>query len=93
MRQLPHVRHLFSEQTYILSVLPAWSVISLDLLTQFTMTTRAFITLNALRAASIVALLLVVASSVVMLVKTKTVSQLFFFDAVSHVIAAGISCE
>ncbi|KAF2736354.1 hypothetical protein EJ04DRAFT_171254 [Polyplosphaeria fusca] len=47
-----------------------------------------FIILNVIRAMNITALGTVVASSVVMLVKTFIVSKFFFFDATSHVITA-----
>ncbi|OCK83629.1 hypothetical protein K432DRAFT_290686 [Lepidopterella palustris CBS 459.81] len=47
-----------------------------------------YIILNILRAMNIIALMAVVAASVVMLVKTFIVSRFFFFDAVSHVITA-----
>ncbi|KAF2273247.1 uncharacterized protein EI97DRAFT_165587 [Westerdykella ornata] len=45
-----------------------------------------YIILNIIRAMNIIALSSVVASSVVMLVKTFVVSKFFFFDATSHVI-------
>ncbi|KAF2266620.1 hypothetical protein CC78DRAFT_577930 [Lojkania enalia] len=45
-----------------------------------------YIILNVLRAMNIITLLSVVASSVVMLVKTFIVSKFFFFDATSHVV-------
>ncbi|ORY10857.1 hypothetical protein BCR34DRAFT_337748 [Clohesyomyces aquaticus] len=45
-----------------------------------------YIILNVIRALNIVTLMSVVASSVVMLVKTFVVSKFFFFDATSHVI-------
>ncbi|KAJ4365052.1 hypothetical protein N0V83_008668 [Neocucurbitaria cava] len=47
-----------------------------------------YIILNVLRGLNIIALASVVASSVVMLVKTFIVSKFFFFDACSHVITA-----
>lgn len=47
-----------------------------------------YIILNIQRAMNIIALASVVASSVVMLVKTFIVSKFFFFDATSHVITA-----
>ncbi|CAA9964098.1 hypothetical protein PTMSG1_07457 [Pyrenophora teres f. maculata] len=47
-----------------------------------------YIILNVLRALNIIALSSVVASSVVMLVKTFIISKFFFFDATSHVITA-----
>ncbi|KAF2642378.1 hypothetical protein P280DRAFT_264089 [Massarina eburnea CBS 473.64] len=45
-----------------------------------------YVILNIIRALNIVALASVVASSVVMLVKTFIVSKFFFFDATSHVV-------
>ncbi|KAF2745661.1 hypothetical protein M011DRAFT_469328 [Sporormia fimetaria CBS 119925] len=47
-----------------------------------------FVILNIVRGLNIIALASVVASSVVMLVKTFVVSKFFFFDATSHVITA-----
>ncbi|EMD68377.1 hypothetical protein GGP41_003409 [Bipolaris sorokiniana] len=47
-----------------------------------------YIILNVLRGLNIIALASVVASSVVMLVKTFIISKFFFFDATSHVITA-----
>ncbi|KAH7355629.1 hypothetical protein BKA66DRAFT_516047 [Pyrenochaeta sp. MPI-SDFR-AT-0127] len=47
-----------------------------------------YIILNVLRGLNIIALASVVASSIVMLVKTFIVSKFFFFDATSHVITA-----
>ncbi|KAJ4331878.1 hypothetical protein N0V87_008815 [Didymella glomerata] len=47
-----------------------------------------FIILNVQRGLNIIALASVVASSIVMLVKTFIVSKFFFFDATSHVITA-----
>ncbi|CAI6338380.1 unnamed protein product [Periconia digitata] len=45
-----------------------------------------YIILNVIRALNIIALCSVIASSVVMLVKTFIVSKFFFFDATSHVV-------
>lgn len=47
-----------------------------------------YIILNTMRGLNIIALASVVASSIVMLVKTFVVSRFFFFDATSHVITA-----
>jgi len=47
-----------------------------------------YIILNGIRAANIIALLASIAASIVMVVKTFTVSKFFFFDAVTHVITA-----
>ncbi|KNG44897.1 hypothetical protein DDE82_004532 [Stemphylium lycopersici] len=47
-----------------------------------------YIVLNVLRGLNIIALASVVASSVVMLIKTFIISKFFFFDATSHVITA-----
>ncbi|KAH6439976.1 hypothetical protein HBI59_138620 [Parastagonospora nodorum] len=47
-----------------------------------------YIILNVMRGLNIIALASVVASSVVMLVKTFIISKFFFFDACSHVITA-----
>ncbi|KAH9876069.1 hypothetical protein J1614_003948 [Plenodomus biglobosus] len=47
-----------------------------------------YIILNVLRGLNIIALASVVASSIVMLVKTFIISKFFFFDATSHVITA-----
>ncbi|MCJ1310578.1 hypothetical protein MMC25_004243 [Agyrium rufum] len=49
-----------------------------------------YITLNVIRVLNIISLLLVVAASFVMLVKTFVVSKFFFFDACSHVVTAGL---
>jgi hypothetical protein len=49
-----------------------------------------YIILNVMRALNIIALASVVASSVVMLVKTFIVSKFFFFDATSHVVTATV---
>ncbi|KAF1960356.1 hypothetical protein CC80DRAFT_466145 [Byssothecium circinans] len=49
-----------------------------------------YVILNIVRALNIIALCSVVASSVVMLVKTFIVSKFFFFDATSHVVTAGV---
>lgn len=53
----------------------------------------AYLILNTIRALNIVGLLLVATASILMLVKTITVSRFFFFDGCSHVITACISCE
>jgi len=47
-----------------------------------------YIILNAIRALNIIGFLLVIAASVVMLIKTSTKSAFFFFDAVTHVFTA-----
>jgi hypothetical protein len=47
-----------------------------------------YIILNVLRGLNLVALAAVVASSIVMLIKTFIISKFFFFDATSHVITA-----
>ncbi|KAF2709178.1 hypothetical protein K504DRAFT_476576 [Pleomassaria siparia CBS 279.74] len=47
-----------------------------------------YIILNVIRGLNIITLASVVASSVVMLVKTFIVSKFFFFDATSHVVTA-----
>ncbi|TKA63509.1 hypothetical protein B0A49_04536 [Cryomyces minteri] len=47
-----------------------------------------YIILNAIRGMNIVGLLAVACASVFMLVKTVTLSNFFFFDAVSHIITA-----
>lgn len=52
-----------------------------------------YIILNVIRVLNIISLLAVIAASSVMLVKTFIVSKFFFFDAVSHVVAVGISSE
>lgn len=54
-----------------------------------------YIILNGIRVANIVALLAVIAGSLVMLVKTSVASKFFFFDAVSHVLTAitGSKCS
>ncbi|EOD51508.1 hypothetical protein GTA08_BOTSDO01162 [Neofusicoccum parvum] len=51
----------------------------------------AYLILNTIRALNIVGLLLVATASILMLVKTITVSRFFFFDGCSHVITACIS--
>ncbi|MCJ1437318.1 hypothetical protein MMC27_006705 [Xylographa pallens] len=55
------------------------------------LTGSGYIILNTIRVMNIIALLAVVAASLVMLVKTFVVSQFFFFDGVSHVITASLS--
>ena len=50
-----------------------------------------FIILNVLRGLNIIGLVAVIIASFAMLVKTFIVSKFFFFDAVSHVITAGLS--
>lgn len=52
-----------------------------------------YIILNTIRVMNIIGLLAVIAASSVMLVKTFIVSKFFFFDGVSHVITAGMSCK
>lgn len=47
-----------------------------------------YVVLNVIRAFNIIALLAVMAASIVMLVKTFVVSKFFFFDGVSHIITA-----
>jgi hypothetical protein len=47
-----------------------------------------FIILNILRGINIICLLAVIAASIVMVVKTFTVSKFFFFDGATHVITA-----
>jgi hypothetical protein len=47
-----------------------------------------FIILNVIRAMNIIGLLAVVAASVIMVIRTFTVSKFFFFDAATHIIAA-----
>ena len=47
-----------------------------------------YIILNGIRVANVIALLAVIAGSIVMLVKTSVASKFFFFDAVSHVLTA-----
>ncbi|KAF1946184.1 hypothetical protein EJ02DRAFT_263554 [Clathrospora elynae] len=47
-----------------------------------------YIILNVMRGLNIIALASVIASSVVMLIKTFIISKFFFFDATSHVITA-----
>lgn len=51
-----------------------------------------YIILNTLRVMNIIGLTAVIAASCVMLVKTFVVSKFFFFDGVSHVISASLSC-
>ncbi|EON68861.1 hypothetical protein W97_08119 [Coniosporium apollinis CBS 100218] len=46
-----------------------------------------YIILNALRVMNIISLLAIIAASVVMLIKTSTKTQFFFFDAINHVVA------
>ena len=55
------------------------------------LTGSGYIILNTIRVMNIIALLAVIAASLVMLVKTFVVSQFFFFDGVSHVITASLS--
>ncbi|KAK5116630.1 hypothetical protein LTR62_007304 [Meristemomyces frigidus] len=47
-----------------------------------------YIILNCIRAMNIIGLLAVITASVLMLVKTSTESNFFFFDAVSHVLTS-----
>ena len=49
--------------------------------------------LNVFRVMNIIALISVIAASLVMLVKTFVVSKFFFFDAVSHLVTAFIARE
>jgi len=57
-------------------------------LSQKSLAGPGYIILNIIRALNIIGFLLVVAASVVMLIKTSTKSAFFFFDAVSHVLTA-----
>ncbi|KAI9716036.1 MAG: hypothetical protein M1828_000503 [Chrysothrix sp. TS-e1954] len=50
-----------------------------------------YIILNVLRAMNIIGLLAVIAASMVMLVKTVTTSNFFFFDGVSHAVTVIIA--
>lgn len=52
---------------------------------------KGYVALNIIRVMNIIALIAVVAASLVMLVKTFMVSQFYFFDGVSHVITAAVS--
>lgn len=47
-----------------------------------------YIILNCIRVLNIIALLAIIAASVVMLVKTTTDTKYYFFDAISHVLTA-----
>ncbi|RDI85311.1 hypothetical protein Vi05172_g4693 [Venturia inaequalis] len=47
-----------------------------------------FIILNMLRAMNIIALLLVIAASMIMVIKTFTASKFFFFDGATHCLTA-----
>jgi len=57
-------------------------------LSQKSMAGPGYIILNIIRALNIIGFLLVIAASVVMLIKTSTKSAFFFFDAVTHVVTA-----
>jgi hypothetical protein len=57
-------------------------------ITSKTLAGPGFIILNVIRAMNITSLLAVIAASLVMVVKTFTVSKFFFFDAATHIIAA-----
>jgi len=52
-----------------------------------------YVVLNAIRVINIVCLLMVVAASFVMLVRTFIVSKFFFFDGISHVITGFIASK
>ncbi|KAF2671264.1 hypothetical protein BT63DRAFT_211671 [Microthyrium microscopicum] len=47
-----------------------------------------YIILNVIRVFNVITLLAVIAASIVMVVKTFTVSKFFFFDAATHIISA-----
>lgn len=57
-------------------------------LSQKSLAGPGYVILNAIRVMNIIGLLAVITGSVVMLVKTSVASKFFFFDAVSHVLAA-----
>jgi hypothetical protein len=52
-----------------------------------------FVILNAIRVFNIIVFLDIIAASIVMIVKISLLSSFFFFQAVSHVMAAGISSK
>ena len=47
-----------------------------------------FIILNAIRAMNITSFLAVIIASIVMVIKTFTISKFFFFDAATHIVTA-----
>lgn len=54
---------------------------------------RGYMILNAVRCVNLISLLLVLAASSIMIVKTFIVSKFFFFDAISHVITGLLSSK
>lgn len=52
-----------------------------------------YVILNAIRVMNIIALLDIIAASVVMLVKISTVNAFFFFEAVTHAVTIVISSK
>ena len=52
-----------------------------------------FIILNVIRGMNIIGLLAVVTASIIMVIRTFTVSKFYFFDAATHVMAAFTSSK
>lgn len=52
-----------------------------------------YVILNILRVVNIIALLDIIAASVVMIVKIKLNNAFFFFESVSHVVTASVSSK
>lgn len=52
-----------------------------------------YVILNGIRVINIIAFLDIIAASAVMLVQIKLQSGFFFFEAVTHVITAGVSSK
>lgn len=52
-----------------------------------------YVILNGIRVINIIAFLDIIAASAVMLVQIKLLSGFFFFEAVTHVITAGVSSK
>lgn len=52
-----------------------------------------YVILNGIRVINIVAFLDIIAASAVMLVKISLLNGFFFFEAVTHVVTAGVSSK
>lgn len=60
-------------------------------LTAQTLAGPGYIILNIIRAVNVIALLSVIISSIVLVVKTVMASQLYFFDGASHFVTVFVS--
>lgn len=52
-----------------------------------------YVILNGIRVINIVSFLDIIAASAVMLVKISLLNSFFFFEAVTHVVTAGVSSK